>query len=674
VAYRREIDGLRALAVIPVMLFHAGFAFAGGGFVGVDVFFVISGYLITGIILADMERGRFSLAEFYERRARRILPALFLIMAVCVPMALVILIPIDAKDFSQSLAAVAVFASNILFWSEANYFATENELKPLLHTWSLAVEEQYYVIFPLILIVAWRLRRRGVAAMIASIALLSLAFAQWAATHAPVTSFFLLPARAWELMIGALGAFYHAYRAPEARVFAASPQWRQALSAAGIALILYAVFAYDASVPFSSVYALAPTVGALLIILFATPETLAGRTLSSRMAVGIGLISYSAYLWHQPLYAFARHASPTEPAMTTFLVLIGAALALAYFSWRFVELPFRDRANFTRKQIFAWSGIAALVFTAIGAAGSLTQGFASQSERLAMSDIAKFNPRQADCFDYDIDTGLPVGKCGPDGQFARWVLLWGDSHADAFAPELREALADRRIGMSEFTRSACAPVPGFSRDGTETACARHNAAVLSYLRDSVEDTVVLASRWALNLEGTRFDNGEGGVEHGGSAAITPVGEPALSEEERRRRLLGAYVEGVKELLRLNKHVVLVYPIPEMGWNVPRYVLKSSRATGRDFARLPAAGSISHQVFRERNAAVVAAFDAIGDAPGLTRVRMEDIACGRVVPGRCVAHLDGRLLYHDDDHLSRHGAGLLAEMIAAAIARIRESGQ
>lgn len=664
-AYRREIDGLRALAVLPVMLFHAGFGFASGGYVGVDVFFVISGYLITGIILAEMERGRFSIQEFYERRARRILPALFLVMAVCLPPAWLLLIPIDAKDFYQSLASVAAFASNILFWSETDYFATENELKPLLHTWSLAVEEQYYVLFPLVLMLAWRMKRRGVAAMIAIIALVSLAFAQWAATHAPVTAFFLLPARAWELMIGALGAFYHAYRAPEARVLAGNHALQEALSLAGLALILYSVLGYDADVPFSSAYALVPTVGALLIILFASLQTRVGRTLGSRPAVGIGLVSYSAYLWHQPLFAFARHASPTEPSGAHFMLLIGASLALAYVSWRFVELPFRDRGNFTRRQIFALSAAGGMMFAAIGAAGHVTQGFASASEQIAMSDIAKINPRQADCFDYDIDKGLPIAKCGPDGRFSRWVVLAGDSHADAFAPELREALAQKGIGLSEFTRSGCAPVSGFSRSGAETPCSRHNAMLKAYLRGSLEDTVILASRWALNLEGTRFNNGEGGVEYGGSGAIVPIGEPAPPEEERKRRLIEAYIADVKALLALGKRVVLIYPIPEMGWNVPRHVMKSVRATGRGFRDLPAAGSISSDAFRRRNAAVIAAFDALGDVPGLSRVRMDAISCDTAVPGRCVAHLDGRLLYHDDDHLSRYGSGLLAEKIAVA---------
>ena len=205
--YRREIDGLRAIAVLPVILFHAGFETFSGGFVGVDVFFVISGYLITTIIIAELEQGKFSIINFYERRARRILPALFLVMLVCIPLAWFWLLPRDMQDFSQSLVAVTVFASNILFWRESGYFDTAAELKPLLHTWSLAVEEQYYVIFPLFLMSFWRLGKRWIMILLVAVFVVSLALAQWASLAKPSAAFFLLPARGWELLVGAFAAF-----------------------------------------------------------------------------------------------------------------------------------------------------------------------------------------------------------------------------------------------------------------------------------------------------------------------------------------------------------------------------------------------------------------------------------------------------------------------------------
>ena len=206
--YRKEIDGLRALAIIPVILFHAGFKVFEGGFIGVDVFFVISGYLITTIILSDIESGKFSISNFYERRARRILPALFFIMLCCLPFAWFVLTPNHLKDFYQSLTAVSVFSSNILFWKESGYFDTATELKPLIHTWSLAVEEQYYILFPLLLVMLWKLRKQLILGSLIAITVISLFLAQWGAYNKPSATFFLLPTRSWELAIGALIAYY----------------------------------------------------------------------------------------------------------------------------------------------------------------------------------------------------------------------------------------------------------------------------------------------------------------------------------------------------------------------------------------------------------------------------------------------------------------------------------
>ncbi len=295
--YRAEIDGLRALAVVPVILFHAGFEVFSGGFVGVDVFFVISGYLITTILIEDMENDRFSIINFYERRARRILPALFFVMLVCLPFAWMWMLPDRMKDFSQSIVAVNLFASNILFWLESGYFGAASENKPLLHTWSLAVEEQYYVLFPIFLFVAWRFGKNRVFWMIIVFAAISLALSEWAWRNEPSANFYLAPTRAWELLAGSIAAFVAHKSGVKAN---------NALSLLGLAAILFAIFAYDKNTPFPSVYALVPVVGVVLLVLFSGKETLTAKLLSTKLFVGIGLISYSAYLWHQPIFAFIR--------------------------------------------------------------------------------------------------------------------------------------------------------------------------------------------------------------------------------------------------------------------------------------------------------------------------------------------------------------------------------
>lgn len=323
--YRRDIDGLRAVAVLPVIFFHAGFPLFSGGFVGVDVFFVISGYLITGIILSELAAGKFSIITFYERRARRILPALFFVIAVSMILAWLWLLPGDMRDFSDSVFAVALFFSNVVFWRRTDYFATSSELAPLLHTWSLAVEEQFYLFFPPLLILVWRFSRQHLLAVIIILSTLSLAIAQWGVAHEPGAAFYLLPTRGWELALGsAIAIWCHKRSVPTL-----GPAIDQTLSLLGLTLIAGSVFLYDEHTPSPGLAMLAPTIGTGLILLYAKPATWAARLLSLPPLVTVGLLSYSAYLWHQPLFAFARHRSVPAPDDRLYLALSALSIGLA---------------------------------------------------------------------------------------------------------------------------------------------------------------------------------------------------------------------------------------------------------------------------------------------------------------------------------------------------------
>ena len=369
--YRPEIDGLRALAVLPVILFHAGFEWFGGGFVGVDVFFVISGYLITTIIISEMAEGKFTILNFYERRARRILPAMFFVMLVCMPFAWLWLAPSDLEDFGQSLIAVSTFSSNIFFWRERGYFDVAATLKPLLHTWSLAVEEQYYILFPVFLLVTWRLGLKWILSLLAIVFVISLGVAHWAAYNNPGAAFYLLPTRGWELLIGVFAAFYLKHNS-----YLKSHTINQALSLIGFGMIVYAIVAFDETTPFPSLYALIPTIGTVLLILSAVPNTFVHKLLSFSPIVGVGLISYSAYLWHQPILAFARHRLLAISDLLL-IILCLSSLIMAYISWRGVEKPFRDKNKVNRKVIFSFSIFAILVFTSIGLLVHLNGGFSN---------------------------------------------------------------------------------------------------------------------------------------------------------------------------------------------------------------------------------------------------------------------------------------------------------
>jgi peptidoglycan/LPS O-acetylase OafA/YrhL len=393
--YRREIDGLRALAVLPVILFHAGFETFSGGFIGVDVFFVISGYLITTIILAELEQGKFSIVNFYERRARRILPALFLVMLVCIPFASIWFFTNQIRDLSQSFVAVSVFASNILFWRESAYFDTAAELKPLLHTWSLSVEEQYYVLFPLFLMLFWKLGKRWILVMLGLVFVASLAAAQWAAYAEPALAFYLLPTRGWELLIGAFAAFYlsQANRNGFGKGLSEFGGWL------GVALILYAVFAYSKATPFPGFYALVPGLGTVFIILFATQQTTVGRFVGNKVFVGIGLISYSAYLWHQPLLAFIKFRNFGEIDRISTSLIVVATFILAYLTLRYIENPVRQKKYFvTSSSLFVFSASAILVFVAVGLYGNSTNFLGKRSTPKFLQEYEEKTDYVADNF------------------------------------------------------------------------------------------------------------------------------------------------------------------------------------------------------------------------------------------------------------------------------------
>lgn len=493
--YRPEIDGLRALAVIAVILFHAGFQLFSGGFVGVDIFFVISGYLITAIILTELEAGQFSIANFYERRARRILPALLLVMATCLPFAWLWLMPSDAKEFSKSVMAVLVFASNIFFWRQSDYFNQATELKPLLHTWSLGIEEQFYVLFPIFLMLAWRLGRKKVVLVLAIVALVSLALAEYAVNRKPVATFFLLPTRGWELAIGAFIAFYH--EGTERGDFPKA--FDQPLSLVGLGLIACSVLAFNLETPFPGFSALTPTVGTALIIAFASPGTLVGRLLVNRVLVGVGLVSYSAYLWHQPLLSFARHRSLTEPNDLVIASLVVLTFGLAYLTWRYVEMPFR-RKDIVTKGVLWKCSLASMIVIAVSAAS--LQLIPSDPKGKIPSEVEKLY-RFGMCFFGESQTfetllqnhchvvqGSSAQVSSKQSRPSQRYVLYGDSVAAHLYPGLLSVVGRNEI--IQLTAGVCKAIRG----RIDRRCNDfYDWFVSEYVPNNSMDAIIVSSDW-----------------------------------------------------------------------------------------------------------------------------------------------------------------------------------
>jgi len=495
--YRPEVDGLRAVAVIPVVLFHAGFNGFGGGYIGVDIFFVISGYLITSIILSERASSKFTIVNFYERRARRILPALFLIMAVALPFAWLWMTPHHLKGFSQSLVATSAFVPNVYFFLKSGYFDVGVDEVPLLHTWSLGVEEQYYIVFPLFILLCWKWGLRTMTLILAVIAVISLGLSEWASRTHVTGNFYLPPTRAWELALGSLVAIA-SIRSPLGSGLPVPT--RNAITIVGLLLILVPIFVFDRSTPFPGLYALVPTVGTAMVIAFAHVDTIVGRLLALRWVVTLGLISYSVYLWHQPIFVFARLHSEAPPSSLAFAALSLLAFALGYVTWRFVEMPVRNRRRFSRTQIFSAALCASAAFVGIGLTGHLLEGFperltAGQQEIMAFADDAANRERGypgRDCFLMPDQNSAGFGTCvdDPPGAVGS-VFLWGDSHAAHLYSGLRQALAGQKK-LYYFTTSACPPIVGVATRGF---CAEVNDFVLSKVLSARPDRLILAAVW-----------------------------------------------------------------------------------------------------------------------------------------------------------------------------------
>jgi peptidoglycan/LPS O-acetylase OafA/YrhL len=437
--YRPEIDGLRALAVVPVIFFHAGFSHFSGGYVGVDIFFVISGYLITSIITSDLKKGRFSIKHFYERRMRRILPALYLVCFCTTLVAYFALLPSDLSKYGESLLSIPLFISNFLFWSERGYFGQAIDLKPLVHTWSLAVEEQFYIFYPLLLFTLYKLRHIISVMFLLIIALISF-IASWYLTQIHFETAFYLPfARAWELLAGALCALY----VNENRTVQAIPKFlRELFSLLGIGLIFYAILTFDSNTPFPGIYASVPVIGASLLLVFSSHLTQSSRFLSHQFFVGFGLISYSLYLWHQPVFALFRYFNLDQDYSLT--VTFPLILVLSYLSWRFVENPCRKLSFVSSKAVFWFSGLASVFMISVGMTFYLNNGFVeryTQNDQALLRQFATIGNYNQERFN-----SLELAKFKNTNK--KKIFLTGDSHAKDLLNVIFEGGMDRDFQFS----------------------------------------------------------------------------------------------------------------------------------------------------------------------------------------------------------------------------------
>jgi len=639
--YRPEIDGLRAISVLLVIAFHFGMPGVSGGFIGVDVFFVISGYLITDIILREMEAGTFNVIGFYERRIKRIFPALLTMIVVTLAGGVFFLTPGDYTTGARSAIRAVLSVSNIFFYRHTGYFEQAAELQPMLHTWSLAVEEQFYLVWPLLLLAIFMMtkgNRRSIAGICACLAFGSFVWSLDLMNADPKAAFYLAHARSWELGAGALVAI-----APR-RWFRCHRLVGEAMPILGLALIVVSGVKLGISSPFPGVNALCPVVGAAFLVAPWTCSTTMAVGLSARPLVLIGKMSYSLYLWHWPALVFYKHYSlGAHVSLLDTPALLCCVLVLSWLSWRFVELPARQSSLPRWTHIGMGLGAA----TAVAGVSFIVQTAEGFVQRIPES--ARGMQSLAAMWQWDCPQSVKHAYLGDEAHCAigaPWHsaktrgVIWGDSHAQHFAPLLDKPAQDRSVSLLLFP-GICLPI--ITKDGVQRhfpkqptynqQCSEQRSRLLSFLRTHPDvSLLVLAAAWQhypfeLYVNGSPRSR-ELGVE------LMRMGLDRLLQETRRPGL----------------HTIVLSDVALQ----PNVASGCIMATSGVMLRRGCTPSI-FETPRERVEKAHAATNAIIRAlperwPNASALMVQDFMCSATA---CMTFLNGEFLYRDDDHIRRN---------------------
>lgn len=654
-AYRADIDGLRAVAILAVVLYHLGVPGFGGGFVGVDVFFVISGFLITAIISAEMRAGTFSMAGFYERRVRRLLPTLAAVLVAVLAVGLVVMPALDLKRLAASVFYSLVLGANFYFADQGSYFdATLGEV-PLLHLWSLAVEEQFYLAWPLLLYAVLRHRPKWLPALTVLFAALSLLAAVHATVAFPVEGFFLPHTRAYELIAGCLLAL-GVVPAPGRRVVA------DAASLAGLALIGIAIATYDQQTEMPGAAGLLPVAGACLVIWsgLAAPA-IGGRLLSLPPLVLVGLVSYAWYLWHWPLLAFFRYLAERGPEPIEIAVLIVVSFMLALASWLYLERPIRARRGWLgRRRMFASAGAVSVALLLVAGGIALGEGLPGRlgpEVRALDRDRLDFKLMGRSCESQATPESIRAGEVctfGGKPSSEGGVLLWGDSHAWALRPAF-VALGERYDrSVSYLAATGCPPLVEAwprKRRGRSEACAEFNRAVVELIRRGRYSDVVLGARWSGYTSGLSAGSA--------AAARQRVLQDAASHEVSVAESLAVMERGlartIAEIETAGARAWIVLEVPDTGFDVP-IRLARRLIQGEGAAGIEGPTRAAHD---ERGRWLGAIVERLGRRYSVRTIDPADRLCDAA---RCLAAEEGAPLYRDDNHLSALGARRLAPLM------------
>jgi len=678
--YRPEIDGLRALAVLPVILYHAGIEIFNGGYVGVDIFFVISGYLITAVILKDIEKKKFSIASFYQRRARRILPALIIVITLSLPISIFLLPAVDLKDFSKSIISSLTFWSNFQFSAEAGYFNTPGEYKPLLHTWSLSIEEQFYILYPIFFIFLFKISRNFLIFSIALTLILSLFFAQWSGNLNRAYPFFdsnlqfysqsqfsefMMPfGRIWELALGGICAFLLNSKSKYSKLFYNNNKnlLFNIYSIIGFFLIFFSFFYLSQNFPYPSFYSLFPTLGTALLILFAKENTLIKKILSMKILVFIGLISYSAYLFHYPIFSFLKYLHLNINNIT-YIYIIPLILFISFLNWKFVEKPFRNRKTPIKKLIL-FVAISYLLLIPICFYIYFNDGLKNREKFILPQEISKsfvFEKDGLSCFDiahiHKKENQEMICKIGNIKKNKIDFIAFGDSHLVSFH-SLFDELGKKHNKKGLFLGySGCPPILNvypIRSDQIKRNCHELNKLVLNLVREKNIQNLVLVSRWTYYTDGNNFGN---------KLQYLNLSPSRSSNKSLSRK---AFHKGLKDTLKIyetNKtNVFLLEQAPFQNIDSKKIYYRSHNSNPIKFKKNIIKYSVDLEKHNNLQKFVNKIFDDLSkNYKNLNIISLKDLFCSENLK-KCLVGNTKHSFYIDNGHLSFYGVNLIKDKI------------
>jgi len=658
--YRPEIDGLRAIAVGAVILYHAQITVFGhqpfkGGFIGVDIFFVISGYLITSIILKELiTTGSFSFKYFYERRIRRILPVLLFVMLASLPFAWLYLLPSSLLDFSKSIVYSLGFSSNFYFWFSGQMYGAESGLlKPFLHTWSLSVEEQYYILFPIVLLITFKYFRKYLIHTLIFGFIISLGLADWGSKNYPSFNFYVLPTRVWELLAGSILAYFEITKGHRSK----NKTLNLILPTIGLLLIGHSILFFNDKMFHPSFYTLSPIIGVCLIIWFSYKDELITKILSTKLFVGIGLISYSLYLWHYPIFAFARTIEFIQGSLFNKLLLVIIIFILSIFSYYFIEQSARDnKKKFKIVFLNIFCVFFFLIISQVVVLNKIPKYFNEYQATNFKSNLLKKN-----CIE-NIDGFL---KCSTDfKKNKKKIYLVGDSHIGFISLDLKNEIIKKNYEAYIIIKSLCVLFREFdfvSKKTKKTSCTGYTS--INKILKEENSIFVIGGRFPVHLNKTYFNNKEGGI------------EPTIFDNEYISK---GYYKSIEEsfnseITKLSKknRIILVYPIPEVGWNLRQKLfneLPKKLSLKKDLFIPKNYITTSYQVYKNRTKSSFELLDSI-QGENIYRVYPHTLFCDTLIKNRCVTHDDKNIFYVDENHPSLKGVEMINDLIMKEIEKI-----